>query len=153
MSLQCLPPIKSSPEVMSSSPAIARSRVDFPQPDGPTKTTNSPSLISRSMPCNISRLPNDLRIPRKTTSDIFAYSIHDSIASLYRESIGQLTTDNPPKKSKMFIALSKQINPVVSKHDELLIRIPEMKQTGDPACFILRQMYRTATATPGLNQP
>ena len=27
-----------------------RSSVDLPQPDGPTKTTNSPCLISRSMP-------------------------------------------------------------------------------------------------------
>ena len=35
------------PEVTSSSPAIRRRRVDFPQPDGPTKTTNSPSAISR----------------------------------------------------------------------------------------------------------
>src|ERR671920_2349164 len=32
---------------MSSSPAIIRRAVDFPQPDGPTKTTNSPSGISR----------------------------------------------------------------------------------------------------------
>ncbi len=30
--------------VTSSSPAIIRSSVDLPQPDGPTKTTNSPSL-------------------------------------------------------------------------------------------------------------
>ena len=34
-------------EVVSSSPAISRSRVDLPQPEGPTKTTNSPSFISR----------------------------------------------------------------------------------------------------------
>ena len=43
------PPIFSSPSLMSSSPAIIRSAVDFPQPDGPTRITNSPSLISRSM--------------------------------------------------------------------------------------------------------
>ncbi len=40
-------PIIKSPLVMVSSPAIMRSRVDFPQPDGPTKTTNSPSSMSR----------------------------------------------------------------------------------------------------------
>src|SRR5690606_24875877 len=34
------------PSVTSSSPAISRSSVDFPQPDGPTKTTNWPSSIS-----------------------------------------------------------------------------------------------------------
>src|SRR5512146_1609695 len=108
MSLHCLPPMRSSPAVISSSPAIARNRVDFPQPDGPTKTTNSPSLISRSMPCNISIFPNDFRIPRKTTSDIFVYSIHDSNSSLYRESADQLCTDSPPKKSNMFIAFTGQ---------------------------------------------
>ena len=31
----------------SSSPAIIRSRVDFPHPDGPTRTTNSPSATCR----------------------------------------------------------------------------------------------------------
>src|SRR5688500_244715 len=32
---------------MSSRPAIIRRAVDFPQPDGPTKTTNSPSGMSK----------------------------------------------------------------------------------------------------------
>ncbi len=36
--------------MISSSPAIMRSVVDLPQPDGPTSTTNSRSAISRSMP-------------------------------------------------------------------------------------------------------
>src|SRR6478672_10318477 len=36
-----------SPEVMSSRPTTIRSSVDFPQPDGPTRMTNSPSLMSR----------------------------------------------------------------------------------------------------------
>ena len=36
-----------SPEVMSSSPTIIRSSVDFPQPDGPTRIMNSPSAMSR----------------------------------------------------------------------------------------------------------
>ena len=40
-SLTRWPPISISPEVTSSSPAIIRSSVDFPQPEGPTKTTNS----------------------------------------------------------------------------------------------------------------
>ena len=38
-----------SPSVMSSSPAIIRNAVDFPQPDGPTRIMNSPSPISRSI--------------------------------------------------------------------------------------------------------
>ena len=36
-----------SPAVISSSPAIIRSVVDFPHPDGPTKMINSLSAISR----------------------------------------------------------------------------------------------------------
>jgi hypothetical protein len=49
-SLTSSPPMYSSPAVMSSRPAIVRSSVDLPQPEGPTKTMNSPSRISRSMP-------------------------------------------------------------------------------------------------------
>ena len=40
-----LSPIRISPSVTVSSPAIMRSRVDLPQPDGPTSTTKSPSGI------------------------------------------------------------------------------------------------------------
>ena len=39
--------MKTLPLLISSSPAIIRSVVDFPQPDGPTKTMNSPSFTSR----------------------------------------------------------------------------------------------------------
>ena len=45
-SLTRLPSITMSPEVVCSSPAIMRRSVDLPQPDGPTKTTNSPSRTS-----------------------------------------------------------------------------------------------------------
>src|SRR3954452_11991097 len=45
-SLTFLPPMTMSPEVMSSRPTIMRSRVDFPQPDGPTRIMNSPSCTS-----------------------------------------------------------------------------------------------------------
>jgi hypothetical protein len=40
-----LPSISITPEVGRSSPAMLRSSVDLPQPEGPTKTTNSPSSI------------------------------------------------------------------------------------------------------------
>lgn len=49
--------MNNSPEVMSSKPAIQRNKVDLPQPDGPTKTTNSPSLISKSTFLEISTSP------------------------------------------------------------------------------------------------
>src|SRR5687768_8320161 len=46
-SFTTLSPIRSSPSLMSSRPAIIRRAVVLPQPDGPTKITNSPSAISR----------------------------------------------------------------------------------------------------------
>src|SRR6185437_1823217 len=42
-----LPPMRSSPSLMSSRPAIMLRVVDLPQPDGPTRIMNSPSAMSR----------------------------------------------------------------------------------------------------------
>jgi len=39
------PPMAIAPEVGSSSPATIRRAVVFPQPDGPTRTMNSPSVM------------------------------------------------------------------------------------------------------------
>ena len=47
-SLTTVSSIRISPEVMASSPAIMRRVVVLPQPEGPTKTTNSLSRICRS---------------------------------------------------------------------------------------------------------
>ena len=38
------PSIQIWPSLMSSRPAIALSNVDLPQPDGPSRTMNSPAL-------------------------------------------------------------------------------------------------------------
>src|SRR5689334_13074545 len=46
-SLTTLSSIRTRPEVMLSSPATMRSVVVLPQPDGPTRTTNSLSWMSR----------------------------------------------------------------------------------------------------------
>ena len=46
-SLTILSPIQSSPELISSRPAIIRSVVDLPHPEGPTKIMNSLSSISK----------------------------------------------------------------------------------------------------------
>ena len=43
-------PMKILPALTSSRPASIRRVVDLPHPDGPTRTMNSPSSISRSMP-------------------------------------------------------------------------------------------------------
>ena len=49
-----------SPPLMFSSPAIMRSNVDLPQPDGPTSTVNEPSAISMSTPCSTAVSPKRL---------------------------------------------------------------------------------------------
>ena len=51
------PSITRSPPVIGSSPAIMRSSVDLPQPDGPTKTVNSPGSMVRSTPWITSMSP------------------------------------------------------------------------------------------------
>src|SRR5690348_2829609 len=66
------PPMWMSPLSTSSRPQIARSSVDLPQPEGPTKTMNSPSSIVRSIPCRIGLAPKDLRTPASTRFAICA---------------------------------------------------------------------------------
>src|SRR5262245_40255666 len=62
------PPMRISPAEISSSPAIMRSSVDLPQPDGPTSTQNSPSAIDTSTPCTTWVEPNDLRTALRSTA-------------------------------------------------------------------------------------
>src|SRR5215475_10147012 len=66
-------PIAISPSVMSSRPAIMRSSVDLPQPDGPTSTQNSPSAIAMSTPWTTSVLPNDF-LTRDRVTDAIPFS-------------------------------------------------------------------------------
>src|SRR6266704_2832487 len=68
--LTTLSPIEIVPDVMFSSPASMRSKVDLPQPEGPTSTTNSPSSIGIETPCSTSKPPNDFRTSRICTDDI-----------------------------------------------------------------------------------
>src|SRR6516164_10871569 len=62
------PPMAMVPLVISSSPAIMRSVVDLPQPDGPTRTTNSRSLIARSISLTAITGPYALCSLLRTTS-------------------------------------------------------------------------------------
>src|SRR3712207_108647 len=76
MSFTTAPPMEISPDDISSSPAIMRSVVDLPQPDGPTSTTNSLSAISRSMPFTACTPPSySLTILRIDTCAIPAVSL------------------------------------------------------------------------------
>src|SRR5690606_38096654 len=65
------PPMATVPLVTVSSPAIMRSRVDLPQPDGPTSTQKCPSGTSKVTPFTASTLPAyTLRTASSLTSAI-----------------------------------------------------------------------------------
>src|SRR3954470_17248087 len=66
-SLTTSPPILRSPSEMSSRPAIIRSAVDFPQPDGPTRIISSPSRICRFM-CLTASKPSGYRLTTSSNS-------------------------------------------------------------------------------------
>src|ERR1700683_629782 len=75
-------PIEIVPEVMFSSPASIRSKVDLPQPEGPTRTTKAPSSIGIDTPCKTSKPPNDFRTSRICTDDIHFPPDHVSRRSI-----------------------------------------------------------------------
>ena len=51
------PLMEISPVVTSSRPAIMLSRVDLPQPEGPTRTRNSPSSTAMLVSCRTLTAP------------------------------------------------------------------------------------------------
>jgi hypothetical protein len=55
-----------SPRSGRSKPAITLSRVDLPQPDGPTMATNSPSRTSKLTPSTTGSAPKFLPMPSTT---------------------------------------------------------------------------------------
>src|SRR3982750_1047226 len=60
-SLTLRSPMRISPPLISSRPAIMRSRVDLPQPEGPTRTVKDPSAMSMSTPCSTAVSPKLFR--------------------------------------------------------------------------------------------
>src|SRR5438270_13880828 len=72
-----LPSIRMLPLVGWSRPAIRFKVVDFPQPEGPTSETNSPSAISSDSSCKASGAPgNALRTRSRETLAIGALLLH-----------------------------------------------------------------------------
>ncbi len=62
------PPTITVPEVGSVKPAIIRSVVVLPQPEGPSSEKNSPDAMSRSRSLTTVSLPNSLVRPRRLTA-------------------------------------------------------------------------------------
>src|ERR1017187_142680 len=82
-SLTCRSSMKMDPDVTSSSPATIRSAVVLPQPDGPTRTSSSPSSIWRSSDCT-AVVPSGycLVTESSTIRDTFPASLPSSPGSL-----------------------------------------------------------------------
>src|SRR5678815_4348543 len=64
--LRSAPSIRMVPRSARSKPAITLSKVDLPQPDGPTIATNSPSRTSKLTPSTTARSPKFLPMPSTT---------------------------------------------------------------------------------------
>ncbi len=62
-----LPSTLRTPSLMSSSPTIMLSSVDFPQPDGPTRMKNSPSSIV-NVASSTATVPSGNRLVRPSSS-------------------------------------------------------------------------------------
>src|ERR687897_3714926 len=73
-SLTTCPSMKTSPSLGCSSPAMVRSRVVLPHPEGPRRTRYSPSSVARSMPSTAWTRPpsNCLTSPRTSTTLVTA---------------------------------------------------------------------------------
>src|SRR5438128_12601314 len=70
--------MRMAPAVMSSSPTIMRSTVDFPEPDGPTMIMNSPSLISRLSSLTATVPSGNRRLMFSSWMSAMALSLHGS---------------------------------------------------------------------------
>ena len=64
------PPRKTFPDVGASKPAIIRSTVVLPDPDGPSIEKNSPSRISRSRSSTAVTAPNRFVTDSRRTADM-----------------------------------------------------------------------------------
>ena len=90
-------------------PAIMRSKVDFPQPDGLTRTTNSPSCTERSTPQTTSVRPNRLRTSRSSTSAMPGLAAH-----LTAPMVRPRTTKRCPKNIRISAGIVDSIDAVAN---------------------------------------
>ena len=64
------PSISTWPPLADSRPAMMRSVVDLPQPEGPSSTQKLPAAMSRSMSARATESPQRLWMPRNWIEDI-----------------------------------------------------------------------------------
>src|SRR6266516_770891 len=73
------------PEVMSSSPAIIRSAVDLPHPDGPTNTTKYPSGTSSASESTARGLPPYTLVTSSSTICAMAVALPPDAAGIHQQ--------------------------------------------------------------------
>src|SRR5260370_4339436 len=83
--LTILPSMRISPSLTLSSPAIIASSVDLPQPEGPTRATNSPACASRLMPLRTSTAPKRLCSPEMVSVAMIARSLDGALGKSANE--------------------------------------------------------------------
>ena len=77
-SLTTVSPIRISPELTASRPAIMRSVVVLPQPEGPTKTMNSLSRMCRSTSFT-TWLASNILLSLRTITSAIAYPFTEPV--------------------------------------------------------------------------
>src|SRR5580704_13575528 len=87
--------ISTCPEVTSSRPAMRRRSVDFPQPDGPTNTANSPFSILRSTPLMTLTAPNAFSTDFSWMLPIVAYPFRKSLDGAEGQTSDELLLREP----------------------------------------------------------
>src|SRR5689334_5338713 len=87
------PPISTCPRRTSMRPAMEWSRVDFPQPDGPSSTMNSPGSMDRSSDSRMEFPPSTTWRSRMITLEMDAMAA-TSCSALHRA--GGDTPHEPP---------------------------------------------------------
>src|SRR5581483_10491201 len=94
------PPMRISPDVASSRPPTIRSTVVLPEPDGPTRTRNSPSATSRSSAETATAPPgNSLVTPAKTIPATCGSVTTRYPATVYAFEASPLPSDSGPVRA------------------------------------------------------
>src|SRR6478735_10953408 len=125
-SLTLRPPMRISPAVICSSPAMVLSRVDLPQPDGPTRTRNPPFSICSEMPFRIRVEPNDfsrLLISRKDISlplDRAGHQTANEVASGddVDDEGGEGRQDRPGEMDVVLLHPGRGVHQIVERHGD-----------------------------------
>src|SRR5262245_35335050 len=154
-------PMRISPAVMFSSPAIIRSNVDLPQPEGPTSTTNSPLRIETSTPWITAVAPKAFRTSRIATEAIHSSRGCPGSLSCYFSSIAADAWDTRARANHRTFA-SRKASPTCDRSKQKgagncplqgQAAIDQMRLAGDVAGFIRGQENRECRYFLGSAKP